>query len=432
MKILIISHVPVSTQNNMGKTFLSLFSAFEKQELCQLYIYPAIPNVDRCSSYYRVTDKEVLKSLPFGKPGGELDRSLIRETAGMYEHAQDESFYRSRRNKSALRRLLRDGMWQCSRWNNERLAAWLDQEKPGCIFVAPGVAKFIYDVALTISKERNLPIVSYICDEYYFVRKPDSALDRLRLRLLQNKIRQLMQASSRLVVISEELRREYTAEFAIAADTLMTGAGMAAAERPRTVNMPEEICYFGNIRCNRYLSLAEIGRSLDKINLEHGTHVKLKIYTAEKNQDILNVFSGIRSVELCGFLTGEAFRERFRNAQLLLHTEAFDDASVDFVQHSISTKIADSLASGIPLLAYGPEQISSMQHLIRNDCALTAVTPEELPGMLTRALFDEAEAARVAGNALAVAERYHSGEESSRKLKKILEEAAGCQPSEKG
>ena len=39
MKVLIISHLPVATQNNMGKTFLSLFSAFEREELCQMYIY---------------------------------------------------------------------------------------------------------------------------------------------------------------------------------------------------------------------------------------------------------------------------------------------------------------------------------------------------------------------------------------------------------
>ena len=46
MKVLIISHNPISNQSNMGKTFLSLFSQFDKEELCQLYIYPVIPNED--------------------------------------------------------------------------------------------------------------------------------------------------------------------------------------------------------------------------------------------------------------------------------------------------------------------------------------------------------------------------------------------------
>ena len=425
MKVLIISHVPVTTQNNMGKTFLSLFSVFEQQELCQLYIYPAIPDVDRCSSYYRVTDKDVLRSLLLKKPGGELDKRLIRENSGMYEHARDEGFYRSRKNKSALRRILRDLLWCVSRWDNDRLDAWLDREKPDCIFVAPGVAKFLYNIALRISRKRKIPIVSYICDEYYFVREPETALDRLRLRLLQGKIRQLMKASSHLVAISEELRNAYADTFGVAATTLMTGTEMEASRDTSNAKAPGEICYFGNIRCNRFLSLAEIGKTLDEINREKGTDVKLKIYSAEKNNDILNVFSGIRSVELGGFVTGDDFRERFRSAELLLHTEAFDDASADFVKHSMSTKIADSLASGIPLLAYGPEQITSMRYLIRNECALTAVCRQELKQMLLTALLDGEQRKKCAENARMAAERYHNGEENSRRLKKILADAAG-------
>lgn len=53
MKVLLLSHNPVTTYNNMGKTFLSLFSAFRPEELCQLYLYPAVPDTACCGSYYR-------------------------------------------------------------------------------------------------------------------------------------------------------------------------------------------------------------------------------------------------------------------------------------------------------------------------------------------------------------------------------------------
>ncbi len=58
MKVLLLSHNPVTTYNNMGKTFLSLFSAFRPEELCQLYLYPAVPDTACCGSYYRFTDRE--------------------------------------------------------------------------------------------------------------------------------------------------------------------------------------------------------------------------------------------------------------------------------------------------------------------------------------------------------------------------------------
>lgn len=421
MKILIISHNPISPQSNMGKTFLSLFSAFEKQELCQLYIYPTIPNVDRCASYYRVTDKEILKSLIcFRKAGGEVDKGRICEFAGVYENAGDEALYRSRKNKKPLRRLLRDAMWGMARWYHSDMKTWLVKEQPECIFVAPGVAKFLYNIAITIAEDLGIPIVTYICDEYYFVKTPRGLTDALRLKLLKSKMEALMERSAHLLVISDELRQAYSEKFGLEATVLMTGAGIPVAEKASAVSEPCEICYFGNIRCNRYLSLCDVGRELDAINKTLGREYKLKIYTAEKDEQILKELSQYCSIELCGFVTGQAFEEAFQHSQLLLHVEAFDEESIDFVQHSVSTKIADSLASGIPLLAYGPERISSMRHLLRHECAITAASKDKLGNMLLTAFTSETVRTEVVRNALKTANACHDSKNAGLQLRKTV------------
>lgn len=422
MKVLIISHNPISNQSNMGKTFLSLFSQFGKEELCQLYIYPVIPNENRCASYYRMTDKDALKSLICRKKtGGEIPADEISNKQGLYEDAQDQYFYKNRKNKSALRRLLRDFLWKLSPWYSNNLKTWLDQEKPECIFVAPGVARFLYDFALQISKEYQLPIVTYICDEYYFVKKSKQWLDVLRLKLLKRKIEQLINHTEHLVVISEELREAYATRFNVKTSVIMTGSAITIAESGKIYEKPKNICYFGNIRCNRYTTLTQIGHVLDEINQLYGGDYRLKIYTAERDPLILSAFSGIHSVELCGFVSGEEFNRAFRESDLLIHTEAFDEASMDFTQHSISTKIADCLASGIPLIAYGPEGISSMAHLLRYRCAIAAVSRDELQDMLKIALWDEAARGRVVENALSVALKCHDMERNSKELRSIIE-----------
>lgn len=421
MKILIISHNPVSAQSSMGKTFLSLFSEFDSSELCQLYIYPTVPNESRCGSYYRVTDKEALKSVITRKRiGGEIAPERITEEQGIYENAGDESLYRSRKNKSALRRLMRDAVWMLAPWYNRELRMWLDREKPDCIFVAPGVAKFIYDFALKISRERDIPIVTYVCDEYYFVKRPDTALDRLRLGLLKAKIDKLMKKTSHLVVISRELEENYSEKFGVETTVLMTGAAFDAPKNIEVRENPKEISYFGNIRSNRFISLGQIGEVLDEINAESGENYRLKIYTSEKNQEILDSLKQYASVELCGFVTGAAFEKTLHEAQLLLHTEAFDEESIDRVRNSVSTKIADSLASGILLLAYGPAEVSSMKHLMRLNCALTATNHEELKNMLLTAFSDESVRRQTVQNALAAAREYHDSAVNSRRLKEIL------------
>jgi hypothetical protein len=168
MKILLITHNPICTSNNMGKTFLSLFSAFGKAELCQLYVHPTIPDVDACGSYYRITDRQVLKALPFGCPGAEVSAEQVQQQIALRE-AGTLPPPPKRGGASAGKRLLRDAMWAMSGWYSSDLRKWLDREKPDRILVAPGAAKFLYNIALRIAKERKIPIVTYICDEYYFV-----------------------------------------------------------------------------------------------------------------------------------------------------------------------------------------------------------------------------------------------------------------------
>lgn len=427
MKVLIISHNPVSDQSNMGKTFLSLFSQFDKEELCQLYIYPVIPNGNRCASYYRVTDKDALNSiLRLKKAGAEIPRERITEDQGLYEKAGDQAFYKNRKNKSAVRRLSRDAMWGMTRWYHKDLQAWLDREKPQCIFVAPGVAKFIYDFAIRIAKKLDIPVITYICDEYYFVKKPRFGLDRLRLELLQRKIRKLIGVTDHLVVISEELKADYEKEFSVKTTTLMTGASSPVADAVKVCIEPKDICYFGNIRCNRFVPLGQIGRTLDDINREQGKQYRLKIYTAEQDPQILNSFADIACVELYSFVTGAEFDKALCEADLLLHTEAFDEASKDFTQHSISTKIADCLASGIPLVAYGPEEISSMRHLLRHRCAITSTSLDTLKSTLETALSDGSARRQAAENGLITAKEHHDSKTVGLQLRSIVECVIGA------
>ena len=421
MKILIISHNPLTMQNNMAATLRTLFSEISREEICQLYIYPTLPNVDRCCSQYRITDKEILRKLFTGKKaGGEIDPRRISPEEGRYEDPADEAVYRDRRNKSPLRRLLRDDMWILARWYDRGLKAWLERERPDRIFVAPGAAKFIYDFALRISADLDIPVVTYICDEYYFVDEPTAVLEKIRLHKLQRKIEALMACTEHLLVISEELKQAYEDRFGVKTSVVMTGAAVECAAASKAVDKPRTISYFGNIRCNRYHSLAEIGRELDVMNRETGSDYKLKIYTFEKDREILSHLETCDSIELCGPVTGAEFDRTFAAAELLLHVEAFDKASIDFVRHSVSTKIADSLASGTPLLAYGPSGISSMEYLLRHGCALAATDREHLRPMLEKAFEDREAAALAAENGLKAAAQFHNRKAIGERVRKIL------------
>ena len=422
MKILLISHNALTSFEAMGKTLLSLLDGFEQSELCQFYIYPSIPNVNKCQSYYRITDKDVLNSFfHIKRPQGSV--IAAGNTVSMFENKSDELLYRKRSNKRPFIKILRDLMWKTGRWNTGDFNEWLTQQKPDCIFAAPGGAKFLYDIAMTVSGRCGIPVVSYLCDEYYFVNKSHSLSERLCTGLLKKKIDEYMKTVSAVISISPELTSQYSGYFHKPVTTVMTGVSFPI-EKSFKGRKNGCISFFGNVRCNRYVSLVEFGKELERINKTLGLNYVLKIYTAEKNSHIISQFQSVSSIELCGFVTGSTYSQAMQNSEYLLHVEAFDADSIDFVKNSVSTKLADYLGSGIPLIAYGPSEVASIKHLVRNDCAFIIKAKPEIFSFLSCGP-EIRERERVVVNALKTAELFHNPQINNVKVREIFEQVTG-------
>lgn len=422
MKILIISHNPITTYHNMGKIMLSFFSEFKKEELCQLYIYPTLPDIDVCQSYYRITDKDILKSYYKFKVKGKIikEEEISSLNKKMFENDGDVKIYRNIKNKKALRQLLRDIMWKFSKWFNEDVKQWINNQHPTHIFVAPGSSKFIYDIALKCSKYFNIPIITCICDDYYFVKPKKFFLQRIQQKLLCNKIEKLINESSYIITVSEELNYNFFNHFHKNVKTLMTTSNYPIINKSKFKEHPKTITYFGNIRCNRYYSLIQIGQVLDEINLEYSTNYKLLIYSSEKDKSILKRFENVNSINFKGFISGKEFDKAFFNSDILLHTEAFDEISIDRVKHSISTKIADSLNSGICLFAYGPPNVASMKYLIENNAAVCAINYNELKNKLLDVFNNSALRKEKILNGMLLVKKNHDKKKSSQELYNIF------------
>lgn len=122
-----------------------------------------------------------------------------------------------------------------------------------------------------------------------------------------------------------------------------------------------------------------------------------------------------------GFVTGKAYQAAFDDADAFVHVEAFDKENRDRVRYSVSTKIIESLASGRPLLAYGPEDVTSMAYLRRNDCAALACSRQALPAAIEAVLMQEPYRRALVGRAAAVARREA---DNSARLHALLERVA--------
>ncbi len=419
MKVLIISHNPITDYNNMGKTLKGLFGSFPHQDLCQLYVYPTLPNVVCCNSYYRITDKEAFRGIIRRKKVGRvIETKEIKNANELYENRNDENLYRNKQSNRELKILARDWLWSFSNWYCKRLKNWLMEQKPTVIFVAPGASKFLYNVALKISKRLCIPIVSYICDDFYFSsKKIKGILKKYYGWRLRSKIRKLLVNSSCVVTICDELNDAYTEEFSCKCITISTGANIPI-EKEVNISNNNNICYFGNLKLKRHRALAEVARAIDNINKTHKIEWTLNIYTADDLLEMEAEFEDIKCAKFCGFIGQEEMYRKMKEATVLLHVESFESA--ERVKYSVSTKIADILASGCCLFAYGPRGVASIEHLKRNDCATVVNERSEIERSLLNCIQDEKSRKIRALNGLNTAKNHHDSLRQSELLKNAL------------
>ena len=78
MKVLIVSHNVFSKTESMGKTLEGYFKDFDSNELAQFYIHSQIPTSKICKNYYRITDKDAIKSILGFKAGKVFTENDIR------------------------------------------------------------------------------------------------------------------------------------------------------------------------------------------------------------------------------------------------------------------------------------------------------------------------------------------------------------------
>lgn len=419
MKTLIISHNPISLDNNMGKTLLSLFDNFDEKDLCQLYIYPVVPNIKKCNSYFQITDKMVIDSILKFKTCGRVVYADDESRQTFNKSEFEEKAFTNKKNRRELKLILRSLIWRMGFWYNKTLKRWIEAEKPDVIFATGGVSSFFYPLVMKIASEYKLPIVTYVCDDFFFSKKKNDIISKIYYSILKKNIRKMMLKSSKIVSICDPLSKKYNEFFNV--DTITAYTGVHIEDNVVKYNgNATNISYFGNLFIGRNIALSEVGRALDEINRERKTNFKLNIYTSTNDTGVKTVFEGIDSVSVHGFVSPEKVADLMKDSILILHVEGFAEEDIERVRYSMSTKIPESLNSGVCLFAYGPLDDASIEYLCKNNCAIVSTNKNILKEKLEEVLFDNEKRNACIHKALDVAMRNHNKDNQSKKLKSLL------------
>lgn len=420
-KVLVISHNCFSSYQNMGKTLKGLFGSFDKEQLSQLYFHSSYPDVDICESTYRITDIEILKATFClrKKVGSCIDKSNIRPNNKLFDNKQAIFFHQAKKQNRYLA-IARDILWGLNKWDTIKLRQWIDLVNPDVIFFAAGDAIFAYNIALTISKRKNIPIVVYFCDNYYSLEDGTmSVMNHLHHKFLNKTIKKVVLSAKSLVYICKNMDEEYRKLFGRSGMVIMTPF-QNQIDSLKICSKPLTMTYTGNVSINRWKTLKKIGEALLEIN-KNGVKIVLFIYSGSQDEKITKQLTMENAMYFRGNITTDEMSKVIEESDILLHVESFIKEDMLRVKDSISTKISDNLASNRAFLAVGPRGIASIDYLYENNVAYIIDDESIIKNKIVNYFIDNSIDVNLIKNAKKLAEKNHDIRVNSKQLRTIID-----------
>ena len=424
-RVLIVSHPVLARNTSMGKTMDTYFAGWPREAIAQLYIQSEVPTDPLCVNYFRYTDPDALKSIlqrrRQGRTLGEAD--VHPERADPVDMGNLTGVYNYGRKRTPMIFLARDGMWRMSGWKHSGMLEWAENFHPDVIFYASGDYAFSYRITQFLSERLGIPYVICCFDDYYLFNSNENLfLGKFRQKLYMKTVWKTADGAAKILTVNDTMAKAYGEYFGRKCGVVWTAAGPVSG--PETdIAEKRGIAYLGDVSLGRYRQLTAIADALREC-AGPGIPEKVDVYSAETDPFFLKPMQEHPGICFHGFVPGDQVPGIIRKSRAVIHTESFDPLIRKRVRYSLSTKIADSLAGGTCLLAYGPAEAASMDYLIRNEAAFTAASPEELREILPRLFTDDAEYRRIAGNAKALARKNHSPENTRETIRRTLADAA--------
>lgn len=420
-RVLVIANNCFSVSNSNGRTLGNLFYGWPKENLAQMCVIAQDPNWDLCDNYYCIEDKSMLHAFAhFRKAAG---RKLVKNESKSENQEATGNTKRANVGKKTLTKVaLRELVWACKRWNSKDFQQWVDEFNPEVLVLQFGDSFFMLDIAYHIAKTRNIPLVIYNTEGYYFfprnwhyVTKLDRLIFPIYNQIYRKKVERVMKLAKHSVYLNDKLKEDYDRVFCNASTVIYNSSSVEWSDASMFTEETPKICYLGNLGLDRDSGIIEIGEVLHSINPMY----KINVY-GKADKSMQKRFGEVPGVDYRGHVSYEEVKRIIAESDILFHVETEKGYKERQLQYAFTTKVADSVASGRCFVVYAPEVLACSKYIRLHRCGWVASSKKELHDQIENILNNKTERDEVLANAKRVAIENHNLIGNAKKFQHIL------------
>jgi glycosyltransferase involved in cell wall biosynthesis len=413
-----------------GVTFSNLFAGWPKDCLATAHNDVVPTSNDICDRYFKLGRAEIDLIAPLRIARLVRDREAAAQPSGGTEVV-------SRPVGGLVTRLQGDSAPQRTRITAE-LERWITAFKPQLLYTILG-GNAVMSLAAAIRRRFALPMVVHLMDDYASIayrRGLFATIERARMRAL---LAENLTAATTCMAISAEMceafSRRYGRPFLAFQNCVDVECWQGVVRNGSGANGADfRLLYFGSVFANVQLaSLADLCRSVVRLRAG-GLPVTLDIASPASqlaaHRDALAIDPAIRLTKPTE--DDGAFFAALAAADALVLPINYDAETVEFIRYSMPTKVPAYMASGTPILVYGPAGIAQVDYAAREGWGLVVSerAPQALDEGLRRIVCDERLRETLHRRAQALAREHHDTARVRAKFQDALKQAARMEPGQ--
>ena len=349
------------------------FNDMPDAEFAQIGCLPGKPLNKMCTRYFQLTDSMMAKSILGPRAGYSFDVSIaeMQNEPQTVSYISSSKFYSFMKKISGMPvRLLRELIWSVGRYNKEDLQRFVSDFSPDIVFCPRLCTWKLMRLERIVSRMTSAPFVAFTADDEASFREYSfSPLFWINRYFFHRALKKHSNLYKHYFTFSEDQCREYTRDYGVSTSTLYKCGTFSEYPMQKEFGNPIRLVYAGRLYCNRWKSLAEIGRALREIN-RSGVRMVLDIYTQEPLNDRQKaVLNEDNYVYVQGSVTPAQLKEIYAKADIALHVESFDRVNRLKTRVSFSTKIIDLMASTCAIMAVCWNEHAGYKYLKEKDAA---------------------------------------------------------------
>ncbi|MBO5185711.1 MAG: hypothetical protein J6B91_01485 [Prevotella sp.] len=379
IKILTITYHPWRDDISVGNTLSNIFHGMEDQlEFANIYIRDDKPCNKIVSRFFKISEKELAKSIFTRKNVGKEIFSMIRE--GNREDFS-VSYNVARRMRWDIFLLIQDMIGLMGNWKSKALDEFIVDFNPDLVFGPLGRMPIVNNIMSYLHDKHNIPLVTYPWDDHYSLHKKSwSPVFWIKLFIERYAIRACARRSEYLYTITSLMKEEYAQYFDKECRLLYKGFNFDKKPPINESSSVLKLIYMGNIGSGRWKILAKIVEAINDINSIE-KKLELLIFTLSPISKRIKYQLNVGASHLMEPISETEKMNTLKKADILIHVEPTNTKDRLMFRLSFSTKLVDYFYNAKCILAMGGET-ASMRYLKENKAGIVELDEKNIKNRL--------------------------------------------------